>query len=100
MLSCLELVGETLGAIQLGSDQSQALWVAQSSEIIGMSVAGYREPTANLSHSARKVAPYRRPMSTSIVGDQHLARPALAGVAEGEPGAGCRQFRFSFANGF
>lgn len=53
----------------------------------------------NLSHSTRKVAPHRRPLSPSIVGDQHLARPALAGVAEGEPGAGCRHFRFSFTNG-
>lgn len=35
-----------------------------------------------------KLTPYRRPMLTPHVDDQHLDRPALAGVAEGEPGAG------------
>ena len=38
--------------------------------------------------SARKVDPLSASKIDPHVDDQHLDRPALAGVAEGEPGAG------------
>jgi hypothetical protein len=43
---------------------------------------------AEACQSARKVDPLSASNVDPHVDDQHLDRPALAGVAEGEPGAG------------
>ena len=49
--------------------------------------------------SARNVDPLSASNIHPPVGDQRLACPALAGVAEGRPSAGDGYFGFSFENG-
>jgi hypothetical protein len=55
-------------------------------------VGNYASHLGAICQSARKVDPLSAsnvaPLSAFNVDDQHLDRPTLAGVAEGEPGAG------------